>query len=428
MVSEREVRIEYVPLRELLKSLRMDNPKAHDLAAIGASVQRVGFITPVIRNERDGRALAGHGRAASLETMRDRGESPPAGIKVAADGEWLVPTVCGVELGADDAKAFVIADNRTSELGGWDEAKLAALTLELYESEGGLAGVGYDVEDLDHLLANLLAQIDVQAPGPDEAPPIRAANDVYVMPGEIYALGQHRVACGDSRNAEFITALLGDRRAHCLVSDAPYGVAYEGGTREKLRIPGDQAEGLPALLAAAFAAVDRVLAPGASIYLFHPAGPLSICFEQAVRDVGWRPRQGLVWLKDQFVLGRSDYHYRHEPILYAHKAGGGRSGRGSTRWHGGNDASSVLEYPRPKASHEHPTMKPVVLLESLLRNSTVRGEVVIDPFLGSGSTLIAAERLGRRCFGVDIDAAFAQVAIERWQAFTGQRATLEGKT
>lgn len=185
--------------------------------------------------------------------------------------------------------------------------------------------------------------------------------------------------------------------------------------------------GLTDLLNGAFGVADEVLEPGAAIYVFHPAGPLSVTFGAQFVSVGWSLRQTLVWLKDSIVLGRSDYHYRHEPILFGYKPGKGRRGRGAAGWYGGNDASSVLEFPRPKASQDHPTMKPVTLLEALLRNSTQRGDVVFDPFLGSGSTLIASERLGRRCIGIDVDPIYVQVAIERWQKFSGRTAVLEAR-
>lgn len=198
---------------------------------------------------------------------------------------------------------------------------------------------------------------------------------------------------------------------------------YSGGSG--LTITNDDAGSLPALLRGAFASADTVLAPGAAVFLFHPSGPLSLTFGSAVSEAGWQLRQSLVWIKDSPVLGHSDFHYRHEPIIYARKPGAGRWGRGGQGWYGSNDAASVLEFPRPKASRDHPTMKPVRLIAALLEKVTRRGDIVLDPFAGSGSTLIACELLGRRFLGLEIDPAYAQVAIDRWEAYTGRKARKE---
>jgi DNA modification methylase len=159
--------------------------------------------------------------------------------------------------------------------------------------------------------------------------------------------------------------------------------------------------------------------PGAALYVAHPAGQLSVNFALAFQGSGWKLHQGLVWVKDRMVLGHADYHYRHEPILYGYKPGPGRWGRGHQGWHGGNGQDSVLEVPRPAASREHPTAKPVELIIACLAISSARGEVVLDPFAGSGSTLIACEQLGRVARLVEIDPGYSQVILDRWMAFTG---------
>jgi DNA modification methylase len=219
---------------------------------------------------------------------------------------------------------------------------------------------------------------------------------------------------------------MGTERAQLLLTDAPYGVGYSGKTPLGLRMKNDDEGGLPELLGAAFAAIDPVLAAGAAIYLFHPAGPSSVSFTDAVGLVGWEIRQGLVWVKNSLVLGHGDYHYRHEPILYAGKPGKPLA-RGRAGWYGGNAETSVLEVPRPKANRDHPTAKPVELVSRLMANSSTFHDVVLDPFLGSGSTLVAAERLSRRLYGVEIDPVYLAVSIARWEAFTGQGAKKEGR-
>ncbi len=200
------------------------------------------------------------------------------------------------------------------------------------------------------------------------------------------------------------------------------GVDYTGKTQRALRIANDDRDGLPSLLSRSFAAADAVLCPGAAIYICHPAGSLSVTFASAFLEVGWELRQSLVWVKDAMVLGHGDYHYRHEPILYGSKPGAGRWGRGHQGWFGGNAETSVLEIPRPRASREHPTAKPVELVRRLVRNSSTEDDAILDPFLGSGTTLIASEELRRRCFGIELDPAYVDVAIARWEAFTGTKA------
>ena len=244
MAAERDVELRYDPLTELHSRRRPDNPKAHDQGAIVASVDRVGYITPVVVNDEDGQLLEGHGRVEALVALKARGEASPLGIRVTDEGEWLVPTLHGVRLGPADAKAFVVAANRTTELGGWDERRLAATLVELAELDGGLSGVGYDATDLDRLVSQLLQEVDRQATGPDEAPPPNE-KELYVRSGDIYSLGRHLVLCGDSRKTPDVQRVFGTTRAACLLTDPPYGVAYEGGTRSRLTIQGDDVGGWP---------------------------------------------------------------------------------------------------------------------------------------------------------------------------------------
>lgn len=235
-------------------------------------------------------------------------------------------------------------------------------------------------------------------------------------------LGRHRLLCDDAREPEACKRLIRTERVDLLVTDPPYGVEYEGKTAEALRIAGDGAAGLRELLDAAFAAIDPSLKAGARIYLFHPSGELALPFIESFLAQGWRLRQELVWVKDSLVLGRSDYHFRHEQILYGHKPGRGRIGRGSRGWYGDDSQTTVLEVDRPRASREHPTMKPVELIEICLRNSTARSHLVLDPFAGSGSTLIAAERLGRAARLIEIDPRYCDVIVGRYEALTGTKA------
>ncbi|MCC7104149.1 MAG: DNA modification methylase [Chloroflexi bacterium] len=422
MTLPANIRLTLDPLDDLLARRHPRNPKGHDLDALAASFDRFGYVMPGAVNDRTGSVIAGHGRNDALARRRAAGLPPPRGIGVDDSGRWLVPTIHGFDLNEDDALAYLLADNRITELGGYDEAALAAVLRDLEATTEGLNGTGFSELDLDKLLRGLEVAPAPPPVDPDESPELPRRPNTYVHPGDLYALGEHRVLVADSRDEATFAALLDPGEADILLTDPPYGVSYRGGPGGRLTIENDDPGGLSELLARSFAAIDPALAPGAALYMFHPAGPLSLTFTSTFVGQGWQFRQQLIWLKDSLVLGHSDYMYRHEPILYGYKPGGGRRGRGATGWYGGNDCSSVLEVPRPRVSAQHPTAKPIALLAQILRVSSRRGDTVLDPFLGSGSTLIAADRLGRRCLGVEVDPAYAQVAIERWQKLTGNRA------
>jgi len=288
-----------------------------------------------------------------------------------------------------------------------------------------LAGLEVSSGAVKELLEDLARSAGLPTSGrtdPEDIPPL--PTEPLTRPGELWALGQHRLACADATSPAELGRLMAGERADLLWTDPPYGVSYVGKTARSLRIAGDEAAGLDGLLASAFAAVDPQSREGAALYVAHPAGRLSLTFGARFEAQGWHLHQTLVWVKDAMVLGRSDYHYRHEPILYGYKPGPGRWGRGGQGWHGGNDRDSVFEIRRPRASREHPTAKPVELIARCLANSSTEGDAVLDPFLGSGSTLLASERLGRRCFAAELDPRYCDVAIARWEAYTGSRARL----
>lgn len=332
-----------------------------------------------------------------------------------------------------------------------DDQEIPVLVTDLSEEEGEYALLTHDpigamaeaeADNLRHLLERFADEdgavrrmldglrdeyLDAERPhgktDPDDVPPTPAK--ATTKPGDLWRLGEHRLQCGDATKAEDVARLMDGERAALLWTDPPYGVAYVGKTADALRISNDGPEGLTALLAATWAAVCPALAPGAPFYIAHPAGPRGLEFALTLKEAGWQVHQTLVWLKDSMVLGHSDYHYRHEPILYGWLPGPGRSGRGrheGTRWFGGNAETSVFEVPRPKASPEHPTGKPVALVERQVANSSLPGEIVLEPFSGSGTTLIAAARLGRRCYAMELEPRYVDVAVRRWEAYTGGKA------
>jgi DNA modification methylase len=292
-----------------------------------------------------------------------------------------------------------------------------------------LAGLEPADSALRMLLADLAATKIPEVPtvglvDPDEVPGL--PTDQSVLHGELYALGDHRLLCGDSTDATDVARATGGLSADLLWTDPPYGVAYqtklspdEAVARHRrtdgLEVANDTPEVLAALLGSAFGLAP--LRPGGSFYVASPSSGDSLpVFYSALAGAGMPVRQQLVWAKDVFVMGRHDYHYRHEPILYGWKDGEAH------RFLGGRDQDSVWEIPRPRRSDEHPTMKPVELVARALRNSSRPSDIVYEPFAGSGTTLIAAEQLGRRCLAIELDPRYAQATIERWETFTGRQA------
>ena len=328
---------------------------------------------------------------------------------------WSEIAVTFVDVSPEQAKRILVVDNRTSDLATYDTQELVDLLTEL----DSLEGTGFD----EDVLSKLLDELNPEPLADDEPPPL--PEEAETQPDELIVLGDHRLVCADARDPGSYARLMGGERAELLWTDPPYGVSYEGKTRQSLRIENDGAAGLEGLLRESFAAIDSVLAPGARLYVAHPAGELSLIFGRCLVAQGWRLRQTLVWVKDPFVLGRSDYHYRHEPILYGHKPGRGRIGRGARGWFGDNAQDSVLEVARPRASREHPTIKPPELVERCLRNSTRRGDLVLDPFAGSGSTLSACESSGRAARLIEADPRYCDVVVGRFERLTGRRAERE---
>ena len=364
-------------------------------AALGSVLDDIGWVQQVVVNRRTGRLVDGHLRVAMA---RDRNEP---GIPVTY-----------VDL-SDEEEALVLATlDPVAAMATADVAVLESLLTEV-------ATTSDSVRDLLEAVArDAGVALDEPAEGlsdPDEAPAVPA--EPVTERGDVWLLSRHRVLCGDATSRDDVARLMDGTPAGCMWTDPPYGVDYEGRTADALTLHNDDSATLPDLLKASFGVADAVLTDGTAIYVAHPAGPNAVVFASEFLAAGWYLHQSLVWVKNSLVLGHSDYHYRHEPLLYGWKGT-------NRRWYAGRDQTSVFEVPRPKRSGEHPTMKPVELIEAHLRNSTRPHDAVFDPFLGSGSTLIAAERLGRRCAAVELDPRYVDVAVKRWEAHTGQQATL----
>lgn len=382
------------------------NPRIGDVDAVAASLRRFGQRKPIVVRTADRTVIAGN---HTLKAAKQLGWTQIAAVVVDDDE----PT----------AKAFALADNRTGDLGSYDDHLLADLISSVADfDEDLLRDSGWH----DDAVAELLASID-----PVELPVVEDPDDVperapaVTNSGDVWLLGPHRVMCGDCTSPHDMAALMGAVRADMVWTDPPYGVSYVGKTDQALTISNDRESNTEALLVAAFDAIIEAAQPGIPIYVAAPAGPAGIPFAVELQRRNMF-RQRLVWVKDVLVLGHSDYHYRHEDIYLGYTPGGeGRRGRGGDRWYGTNAETSVLEYPRPKASRDHPTMKPVALIEHCLKNSSKPGDIILDPFGGSGSTMIAAHTTGRTAHLIELDPVYVDVICARWQQATGTTPILE---
>lgn len=423
MPTDRELRLTYDDLDELAARFHPENPKRHELVALDASFDDFGYVTPPVVNDADGLLLEAHGRIEALLARRASGAEPPPGIQLGPSGEWLVPTVHGVELDRDAARAFLVAANRIVELGGWDERRLADLLGELRQSDAGLNGTGFSPSDLSALLAQLGDPSERQDVDPDEIPSEPAKDDLYVSRGQLWQLGSHQVLCGDATEEHDVHRLVSGHAAHMGITDPPYNVNYgrhgaAGAGRRKPTIANDALapkQWIEFVEHWARLLVDNV---DGALYVFMSSREWPVV-ARLLEEAGAYWSDTIVWAKDRFVLGRADYQRQYEPLWYGWR-------RGSRHhWCGDRDQGDVWQFPRPASSDLHPTMKPIALIERGIANSSTPGGRVLDPFLGSGTTLIACERLGRRCLGLELEPKYVQVAIERWQQYTGRTAALE---
>lgn len=416
---------QYVPITVDDLQTFEKNPRRGDVSAIAKSLVRYGQYRPIVVN-------AG--------TLTGRANEVLAGnhtLLAARSLAWTTIDCAVVDVDDEQARAIVLADNRLADLGEYDSSDL----YDLLSSLDSFDGTGYGQSDLDRLYRDLFPVAPLT--DPDDVPPVPSAPVSRV--GQVWQLGSHRLLVGDATDAALVAGLFTDGvQADCVWTDPPYGVNYVGGTKAALKIQNDGAAGLSTLLGAAFRVVAGVCKPGAPVYVAH-ADTERVNFETALVNAGLRVRQNLVWVKNTFVMGRSDYHYKHEPILFAEAepeedgpdhepmlygftpGGAGRLGRGGANWFGDNRQSTVFAFPKPARNADHPTMKPVALIEAMLSNSLQPGGVVFDPFAGSGSTLIAAHARGGRAFCVELDPRYADVILRRFEAHTGVMPILEGR-
>lgn len=365
------------------------NPRENEASVpkVAASIREFGFLVPIVARP-DGEILAGHTRLKAALLL----------------GLETVPVLVAADLDDAKARAFRLADNKVGESSQWDLAALDAELAALGDFDMVQFGFGEEADEPE--------EGETEA---DDAPGVEVDEPPLSAPGCVYALGDHRLICGDSTDPGTVARLLGGEQADLLVTDPPYNVAYEGAAGAIANDSMAEDEFL-AFLTQAFKAAAGALKPGAAFYIFH-ADSEGLNFRLAAREAELQVRQCLVWVKNAAVMGRQDYQWKHEPCLYgwAHDTAlyGWKAGA-PHRWFADRKQTTVLEFPKPARSAEHPTMKPVALLEALLHNSSARGDLVLDPFGGSGSTLIACERMGRRARLVELEPRFCDVIRRRW--------------
>jgi len=292
------------------------------------------------------------------------------------------------------------------------------LTVELQELDSesfDLSLLGFEADELNALL-NPIKETEGLT-DEDEVP--KVPEEPKTKTGDIYKLGRHRLMCGDSTSIDAVEKLMDGSLVDILITDPPYNVAYEGKTKDALKIQNDSMgdDQFRQFLRDAFVSADSVMKQGAVFYIWH-ADSEGFNFRGACKDAGWKVRQCLIWNKDTMVMGRQDYHWKHEPCLYGWKDGAGHL------WAADRKQVTIISCKRPKRNDIHPTMKPVELIEYQLLNNTKGADIVLDLFGGSGSTLIAAEKNGRVARLMELDPKYCDVIVKRWEDFTGQKAEL----
>lgn len=348
------------------------------------SIEQFGYVEPVIWNKTTGFVVGGHQR---LKVLLDMGIT---------EVECVV-----VEMDAEKEKALNIALNKIS--GEWDKDKLALLIADLQGADFDVSLTGFEPAEIDSLFKDA-QQSKVKDDDFDVEAELKAP--VITKAGDVWTLGRHRLVCGDSTKPETFALLMGDRKANLVITDPPYNVNYEG-SAGKIKNDNMADDAFYQFLLAAFQNTEAVMAEDASIYVFH-ADTEGLNFRRAFADAGFRLSGTCIWKKQSLVLGRSPYQWQHEPILFGWKK------KGRHQWYTGRKESTIWEFDKPKKNGDHPTMKPIPLLAYPIMNSSMSNTLVLDPFGGSGSTLIACEQTDRSCCTIELDEKFCDVIVKRY--------------
>lgn len=386
------------------------NSRTHSdaqVAQIASSIREFGWTNPILVDP-DGTIIAGHGRVMAARKL----------------GEPRVPVITLGHLTEAQKRAYVIADNQLALNAGWDADMLKIEIAELADAEFDLSLLGFD----DKMLASLTAEETDGLTDPDDVPE-PPANPVAVL-GDVWVLGNHRIACGSSTEADVVARLLGPVKPHLMVTDPPYGVEYEAGWRneampnkndpKRWKDGSGRATGTVLNDDKADWREAWALFPGDVAYIWH-AGNMAHVVAESLLACDFGIRAQIIWAKSQFVIGRGDYHPQHEPCWYAVR----KNKKG--HYDGGRKQSTVWNIEKPRKSETgHSTQKPIECMKRPIENNSSPGQAIYEPFSGSGTTIIAGEMTGRHIYAVELNPAYVDVAIKRWQDFTGKQAVLEG--
>ena len=348
------------------------------------SIEQFGYVEPVIWNQTTGRVVGGHQR---LKVLMDMGMTEVDCVVVAMDEE--------------KEKALNIALNKIS--GDWDKDKLALLIADLQGADFDVSLTGFEPAEIDALFKDTLKD---GVKDDDFNVGAELAQPTMTKPGDVWTLGRHRLICGDSTKAETYDLLMGGTKANLVITDPPYNVNYEG-SAGKIKNDNMADEAFYNFLLDAYTQMHSAMADDASIYVFH-ADTEGLNFRRAFADAGFYLSGCCIWKKQSLVLGRSPYQWQHEPCLYGWKK------NGKHQWYTGRKETTIWEFDKPKMNGDHPTMKPIPLLAYPIMNSSMSNSVVLDPFGGSGSTLIACEQTDRICYTVELDEKFCDVIVKRY--------------
>lgn len=393
--------LEHWPTERLLPYIR--NARTHSeaqVAQIAASIAEFGFTAPILAGS-DGVIVAGHGRLAAARKL----------------GLGTVPVVVLDHLTPTQRRALVIADNKIAENAGWDEELLRIELAELQDVDFNLALTGFDVDELLEIMAG--EETTTEGHTDEDAVP-DVGETTISKTGDIWLLGEHKVLCGDATNADDFKTLLGDELVDMTFTDPPYNVNYANTAKDKLRgknrpIMNDNlGEGFGSFLKDA--CTNILMHTKGAVYIAMSSSELDT-LQSAFRAAGGRWSTFIIWAKHTFTLGRADYQRQYEPILYGWRDGADHF------WCGDRDQGDVWNIKKPVKNDLHPTMKPVELVERAVRNSSKTRDLVLDPFGGSGTTLIACEKSGRRARIIEFDPKYVDVIVRRWQEWTGKDAT-----
>ena len=394
-------KIEQWPTAKLLPYARNARTHSDDqVAQIAASIAEFGFTNPILAGS-DGVIVAGHGRLAAAQKL----------------GLAVVPVVVLDHLSATQRRALVIADNRIAENAGWDDAMLRIEIASLQDDDFDVSLTGFDADALAELMAG--DEPDGEGETDDDAVPEVSETPVS-RPGDVWLLGGHRLLCGDSTVAESYDRVLDGEPVDMVFTDPPYNVNYANSAKDKMRgkdraiLNDNLGDGFYDFLLAALTPTFAHCRGG--IYVAMSSSELDV-LQAAFRAAGGKWSTFIIWAKNTFTLGRADYQRQYEPILYGWPEGAQR------HWCGDRDQGDVWNIKKPQKNDLHPTMKPVELVERAIRNSSRPGNAVLDPFGGSGTTLIAAEKSGRLARLIELDPKYVDVIVRRWQEWTGKQAT-----